>query len=172
MVGASHYPLATLVICVHTRELFPLLSFRTYPFTSSGFSPSATALGHLSPAPQALPAAPRCGLGPGSAGGQAPWGRSGQRGSAVEGLRRHVRAATQAPPTGTIMLVLHSDTNFKTALKSPLVYPENGATHSCTKAGEVCVGVRQRSQGRSNRGAGGGEKQALGAHTRHRCSSL
>lgn len=60
--GASLNPLATLVICVHTRELFPLLSFRTYPFTSSGFSPSATALGHLSPAPQALPAAPRCGL--------------------------------------------------------------------------------------------------------------
>lgn len=97
--GASLNPLATLVICVHTRELFPLLSFRTYPFTSSGFSPSATALGHLSPAPQALPAAPRCGLRALAVqGGQAPWGRSGQRGSAVEGLRK-ARVYSNAGPT-------------------------------------------------------------------------
>lgn len=160
-MGASLNPLATLVICAHTCDLFPLL-FKTYPFISSGLFPSPTALGHLSPAPPSPSCCSLlCSQGPGSAGVSGPVGRSGQRGSAVEWLQRHVHTATQAPPTGTVRLALCSDTNFKTAqVISGLSRKWNTAQLYESQRGlrggqtENRRQKQQRSRGRREAGAG------------------
>ena len=99
--------------------------------------------------------------GPGSAGVSGPVGRSGQRGSAVEWLQRHVHTATQAPPTGTVRLALCSDTNFKTAqVISGLSRKWNTAQLYESQRGlrggqtENRRQKQQRSRGRREAGAG------------------